>query len=136
MQKAQNELNNYMEKKKQHEEFMQNEKLNEYKYKGSFDIKHEERLYKLKNYMNLLSEKVDLNMDKYIIYNNQLSDKVSSQPNSNNNSNPGSPLKNYNYVSNSIDNLNERISQNNLDKKIIEKYNSYNNNCNPLQFNS
>lgn len=114
VQNAHNNMNDYLTQKKQFEEYMQNEKLNEHKYKGSLDINHEERLNKLKNYMNLLSEKVDINMNKYVIYNNLLSDKISSGRNSKNNSKNTSPVLNYNILSNKYDNNNEKIGAGNI----------------------
>jgi len=104
-QKAQIELNNHLAYKKQNEEIMQKEKINEKNFKGSWDINHEERLQKLKNYMNLLSEKVDLNMNKYIIYNNQHSNRSSGNI-VNSKSNTNSPLSAANYNFNNYASLN------------------------------
>lgn len=71
----QKDLQSYFLRKRLLEERIEQDKREEIKYNGTFDIHHEDRLKNLKNYMNLLSEKVDINMNKYIIYNNQLSDK-------------------------------------------------------------
>lgn len=108
--------------------------------------------------MNLLSEKVDLNMNKYIIYNNKLTEKLSSRGNSNNNSTSTSPIKNYNSVNTINDNSNSKIMgydayayslnspkhniqklneihKNNSDSKLNNYY-PENSKFDPLQYNS